>query len=56
ETETNTGNHFAFVHDLRFTTRVPLERTGRPYNCLTPTPNLDLGFEPILNPPSNYSP
>ncbi|KAF8134485.1 hypothetical protein EV363DRAFT_1257650 [Boletus edulis] len=38
ETETNTRNHVTFVHDLRFTTRVPLERTGRPCNCLTPTP------------------
>ncbi|KAF8134614.1 hypothetical protein EV363DRAFT_1324109, partial [Boletus edulis] len=74
-TETNTRNHVTFVHDLRFTTRVPLERTGRPGNCLTPTPTpkegqgierrspktgpelyLDLGFEPIPEPPSNYSP
>ncbi|KAF8422783.1 hypothetical protein L210DRAFT_14928 [Boletus edulis BED1] len=37
-TETNTANHFTFVHDFCFTTRVPLERTGRPCNCLTPTP------------------
>ncbi|KAF8127963.1 hypothetical protein EV363DRAFT_1171718, partial [Boletus edulis] len=31
-------NHVTFVHDLHFTMRVPLERTGRPCNCLTPIP------------------